>query len=105
MKKVHILKKKWLLGPWNSGSPLEVGHIDENNFKKIKTFYYHEKTFEYFLVCNGNAKLRIGSRIIEIKAGDVLMIEPGEKHGLVDISSDFECFVIKYPSDSKDNKL
>lgn len=103
MKMVRVSNEKWLFGPWESKSPVEIGCINKEVFgKKPRVYHFHKKIFEYFLVSKGWARLRVGDEIIKIKQGENIMVEPTERHGLVEISNDFECFVVKYPHAPKD---
>ena len=91
-------KKKWLLGIEGSKSPIEIGYID------ILTdqLHYHEHIHEYYIIISGNMKMIIDSKEIILKAGDILYVEPEEKHMISGGDKELKCFLIKWPNDSKD---
>jgi uncharacterized protein YjlB len=54
--------------------------------------HYHSTSHEALAVYNGTAKLRLGGepgQIVEVRAGDVILIPAGVAHQSIDASSDF----------------
>lgn len=48
-------EKKWILGPWNSQSPVEIGYITEAK----GTTHVHKEIFEYYLIARGSLTIRV----------------------------------------------
>jgi mannose-6-phosphate isomerase-like protein (cupin superfamily) len=50
--------------------------------------HYHVRTEEIYYITHGTGRMRIGSEIREVKAGDAIAIPPGQKHKLWNTGSD-----------------
>ncbi len=50
--------------------------------------HYHIRTEEIYYITHGTGRMRIGSEIREVKAGDAIAISPGQKHKLWNTGSD-----------------
>jgi mannose-6-phosphate isomerase-like protein (cupin superfamily) len=50
--------------------------------------HYHVRTEEIYYITHGTGRMRIGSEIREVKAGDAIAIPPGQKHKLWNTSSE-----------------
>ena len=93
--------KKWLLGINSSKSPIEIGYFEE--VKDI--MHIHERVNEYYLVFSGNMTVGIEGKEYYFSAGDVIYIEPKEKHEVLRGSKDLRCFLIKWPHLPSDKKI
>lgn len=85
--------KGWHLGPWNSQMNIAVGYAHAG----IDEPHLHTQVHEVYLVAQGNSTVRVEQQTLELKAGDVLAIEPGEAHTFLDYSNDYFHFVIHTP--------
>ena len=85
--------KKWLLGIEGSKSPIEIGYID----KLIDQSHYHKRVHEYYIVVSGSMKMIVEGKEILIKAGNILYVEPKEKHMISGGNKELKCFLIKWP--------
>jgi len=77
----------WRCGHWN-GSPLEI--IVTNVMRSIpsgEAYHYHD-FHEYYVVLRGRATLHVEGHDLPIKAGMVVMVQPGERHRLIWIAPD-----------------
>jgi len=92
--------KKWLLGTENSRSPIEIGYFEIPNDR----YHYHEKVYEYYLVCSGELTILVDDKKIILRAGNVCCIEPKERHQVINGSKDLKCFLAKFPH-LPDNKI
>lgn len=64
---------------------------------EIGTPHHHEKQTEIFYFLNANGYFVVGDKKIEIKADDVLVIEPFDIHTAVnDTDRDFEYMAFKF---------
>lgn len=85
--------KGWFVGPWNSAVPTPIGYAN----KGIDELHFHEQMFEVYLVARGCSTAVINNQSITLKAGDMLIVEPGETHTFTDNSQDYLHFVIHTP--------
>ena len=85
--------KGWFVGPWNSTVPIPVGYANEG----INDLHYHTQMFEIYLVARGTSTAVVNQQSIELQAGDMLVIEPGESHTFCHSSDDYFHFVIQTP--------
>ncbi len=89
----YTMEKGWYLGPWNSRINIAIGYahcgIDEPHL--------HTGVHEVYLVAQGRSTVRVEQQTIELKAGDMLALEPGEAHTFLDSSNDYFHFVIQMP--------
>jgi len=85
--------KGWFVGPWNSPVPVAVGYANEG----IDLRHYHEQMYEVYLVARGHSTAVVNDQTIALKAGDLLVIEPGETHTFIESSAEYLHFVIHTP--------
>ena len=85
--------KGWLLGPWNSHVPIPVGYANQGIDEK----HIHRQMFEIYMVARGTSTAIVDNRVIEVKAGDVLVVEPSEAHTFIQSSADYMHFVVHAP--------
>ena len=94
-------EKTWIMGPWNSNSPIEIGYLT----KAKGTVHKHSEIFEYYVVLEGGLKLSIDVVEHELKKGEICLAEPEEVHGVIYTSYDLRCLLIKYPSRLNDKTI
>jgi uncharacterized protein YjlB len=85
--------KGWFVGPWNSAVPVAVGYAHEG----IQEKHYHGQMYEVYLVARGESTAVVGEREIGLRAGDLLVVEPGEGHTFRHSSPDYLHFVVHAP--------
>jgi mannose-6-phosphate isomerase-like protein (cupin superfamily) len=86
--------KGWFLGPWNSDLPVSVGFANEG----VDEPHLHARMTELYLVARGTSTIRIDDRTVELAAGDLLVVEPGEAHTFLASSDDYFHFVVHAPA-------
>ncbi len=91
-------ESKYLFGLDEFKSPIQVGFVDRP--EKLK--HFHSEVFEYFLVSSGHIIMEVDGSEIRVSSGEVLCVEPKEKHMVKECSEDFKCFIVKYPVNQKD---
>jgi uncharacterized protein YjlB len=83
----------WYFGPWNTDAQISVGYantgFDEPHLHTVPT--------EICLVARGTAQLRVEQQTLELAAGDVVAVEPGEAHTFLRSSPDYFHFVVHTP--------
>ena len=73
-------------GHWND-SPIEIG-LSELIYEVPKGEAYHFHDYhEYYLVMEGYGEMNIEGKMIPLKPGILLMVEPGERHEIASIDS------------------
>ena len=93
--------KGWFSGPWNSNLPIPVGYANEG----IKEEHYHSDMFEIYLIARGTTTIVVSGREVNLKAGDMIAVEPGETHTFLDSSNDYFHFVVQTPFVKEDKIL
>ncbi len=91
--------KGWFAGPWDSNLPVSVGYAN----KGIDEPHYHQQITEIYLIARGVAVIRIEQETVELSAGDMIVIEPGEAHTFLDSSPDYFHFVVHAPGLAGEN--
>ena len=85
--------KGWFYGPWNSNVPIPVGYANEG----INEKHVHRQMYEIYLVACGSSTAEVNGERVMLRAGDVLVVEPGETHTFLESSADYLHFVIQTP--------
>ena len=85
--------KGWYAGPWNSGLPVSVGYANAG----LDEPHVHSRVREIYLVARGTSALRVERETVELSAGDVIILEPGEAHTFLKSSPDYFHFVVHVP--------
>jgi mannose-6-phosphate isomerase-like protein (cupin superfamily) len=73
----------WICGHWN-GSPLEIG-VGLRSEVGAGEVRHHHPYREYFVVLEGSAELEVEGAPVPLRAGMVVMIEPGERHRVTSV--------------------
>lgn len=88
-----IVPKGWFLGPWNSHVPVALGYANEG----VNELHHHTQMFEIYLVARGTSTAVINQKPVQLNAGDMLVVEPGESHTFSHSSENYFHFVIQTP--------
>jgi mannose-6-phosphate isomerase-like protein (cupin superfamily) len=92
--------KGWFLGPWNSKVPIPLGYANRG----IDEQHYHKHMFEIYFVANGESTMVVDGKKTDLKAGDMVVVEPLEVHSFIRSSDNYLHFVINVPF-VKDDKV
>ena len=87
------LTKGWFVGPWNSSVPIPIGYANTG----IDEPHHHSQMFEIYFVAKGRSTAVVNQQSLLLKAGDILVVEPGESHTFSASSNDYFHFVIQTP--------
>lgn len=85
--------KGWFTGPWNSPVPVAVGWSDVG----VDEPHRHDAMYEIYLVARGDSVAVVGGTEVALRAGDMLVVEPGEAHTFVAHSDDYLHYVVQAP--------
>jgi len=104
MKHLHVDDRDWQEGKGyrkkrlldSAPLPAEVSFIQEVRFSKGSTIpaHYHRTQTEIFYVL-ARGSMVINDEEIRMEAGDVVVCEPGEVHGMPLVEEDFAFLVMK----------
>lgn len=73
----------WVCGHWN-GSPIEIGLGFRSDTGPHEVRHHHPYC-EYYVVLEGSAVIEVGTKHVPVRAGMVLMVEPGERHQVLSV--------------------
>ncbi|MFD4659679.1 cupin domain-containing protein [Kitasatospora sp. NPDC058444] len=62
--------------------------------------HYHRRQTEYIFFLEGECRYRFGSGVVDVKAGDLLVIEPMERHSTENSSAVLALFLTVKVDDS-----
>lgn len=74
-----------ICGHWN-GSPVEIGVTRMLTAPPPLEVEHCHEYHEFYLVLEGEAELRVEGRPIPLRAGTVIIVEPGERHHVTAVS-------------------
>lgn len=100
MQAVEVIKrsietsgKGWFAGSWDSGVPVALGYSDRG----VDEPHVHDSMYEVYFVARGTGAALVDGQPVELQAGDVLVVEPGEPHTFTNSSDDYLHFVVQAP--------
>jgi mannose-6-phosphate isomerase-like protein (cupin superfamily) len=85
--------KGWFAGPWNGTVPVAVGWADRG----VDEPHRHDRMNEIYLVARGESVAVVAGETVRLRAGDMLVVEPGESHTFISSSEDYLHFVVQAP--------
>ena len=84
MKQFNTDKNGWYCGFWNN-SPLAINFIPRKELYPHEKLHYHKDFYEYYLVIDGEMTLIVNQKEFYLKKHDLLMIEAGEIHRVINL--------------------
>jgi len=103
MKKYLPNDKNWYCGHWNN-SPIEIKYSEKTPLKKEEP-HFHLDIFEYYFVFNGEIVLEVEKEKVKLSRLELLMIEPREKHRIIEKNKDSSYLIIKDKSIPNNKKF
>jgi mannose-6-phosphate isomerase-like protein (cupin superfamily) len=85
--------KGWYAGPWNSDLTVSVGYANAG----VDEPHVHSRVAEIYMVARGTSEMRVEQETIMLRAGDVIVVEPGEAHTFLSSSPGYFHFVCHVP--------
>lgn len=85
--------KGWFTGPWNSPVTVAIGFADRG----VDDPHHHDQMCEVYLVAQGTSTMLVAGERLELSAGDMVVVEPGEAHTFTASSDDYLHFVVQTP--------
>jgi mannose-6-phosphate isomerase-like protein (cupin superfamily) len=90
-------------GHWN-GSPVEIGEGFLRAVPDSEVRHKHPY-HEFYVVLEGEAELEVAGERVPLRAGSVVMVEPGEWHEVVSVSDQGARWVIIKERSEPDSKV
>jgi len=86
-------EKQWI---FNDGSlPIQMRIMSAEEIQSVK--HVHKTMHEYFYLLRGNMKISVDNKVIELKKDDLIVIEPGESHHIIEKSTDLLLMLLMPP--------
>jgi mannose-6-phosphate isomerase-like protein (cupin superfamily) len=85
--------KGWYTGPWDSSLDISIGYANEG----VDEPHLHHRIAEVYCIARGTAQMRVNRETVLLRAGEAIVVEPGEAHTFVSTSPDYFHFVIQVP--------
>ncbi len=92
----------WICGHWN-GSSLAIGTGLRTEVGDGEVRHHHPYR-EYYVVLEGAAELEVEEQLIALRAGMVVMVEPGERHQVVAVGESGARWVVIQEHSAPDTK-
>ena len=90
---VRDTAKGWYVGPWNSALGVSIGYANEG----INEPHLHTRITEIYIVARGTSVMQVERETVNLAAGHLIIIEPGEAHTFISSSPDYFHFVVHTP--------
>ncbi|MCP4155686.1 MAG: cupin domain-containing protein [bacterium] len=84
---------KWIFN--NSAVPCQLRVMSAQEINSIK--HLHKTMHEYFYLVEGHLKLEVEGAVYSLGKDDILLIEPGASHHVVEASPDIKLLLIMPP--------
>jgi len=82
-----------ICGDFNN-APLKIARAVTNNVLQREIIHKH-KGFEFYIFLKGKAEMEIEGNLISVKKGDVILVESGENHRVINILEEIDYITIK----------
>jgi quercetin dioxygenase-like cupin family protein len=93
LKKNVGLEKQWI---FNDGSvPIQLRVISAVDIRREE--HLHKTMHEYFYVLQGDMKISINGNAMEMGKDDLVIVEPGERHYIIENSPDLQLLLLMPP--------
>jgi quercetin dioxygenase-like cupin family protein len=76
-------------------APLNIARAVTRQVLDEEKIHYHENDFEYYIFIRGKGKVLIGEQEWQYETGDVFLIEPMEKHKMVEILEETDYITVR----------
>lgn len=78
----------------DKGSPLAISRVITDKVFANEELHTHD-TYEFYMFVKGKAEMEINGKIIQVAAGDVILVEEGEKHRVTKVIEEIDYICIK----------
>jgi len=93
VKKKIGLEKQWI---FNDGSqPIQVRIMSTEEIRSKE--HFHKTMHEYFYLLQGRMKISVEGDVVELAKDDLIVVEPGERHHIIEQSADLLLMLLMPP--------
>jgi len=93
IKKKIGSEKQWI---FNDGSqPIQLRIMASEEIRSIE--HLHKTMHEYFYLIQGRMKISVDGNVVELVKDDLIVVEPGEKHHIIEQSADLLLMLLMPP--------
>ena len=92
LRKLHE-QKKWIFT--NSSMPIQLRVIRAEEINPV--MHLHQTMHEYFYVLQGHVTLMVKEQEFQLEQDDVMVVEPGERHNILHMSTDLVLLLMMPP--------
>lgn len=103
-KSKQYLKDCRICGSFNE-SPLAMARAVTKKVLESEKLHSHKNGFEYYIFLKGKAELMVEDKKIKVSEGDIILVEPGEKHKLNKVIEEVDYITIKTNPDLSDKEV
>lgn len=82
-----------ICGDFND-APLKIARAITGNVLERETTHSHHG-FEFYMFLKGKAELEVEDKVIVVEKGDVILIESGENHRILNVLEEIDYITIK----------
>ncbi len=104
MKRYKPNEDGWYCGWWND-SPLQINCAKRNEIYKNEALHFHKDFCEYYIVLDGYLVLSIDKKEHKLLPGEIIMVEPLEKHCVIEVPEDGCRYMTIKSKSYKNNKI
>ena len=88
--------REWIIKDPDSATMLRLA-ANTGEFNEPDNYHFHEGKQETYIFVRGTATIKVNDKEIKVTAGDVVTVDPGEKHAVLHGGKDLEHFVVQLP--------
>jgi quercetin dioxygenase-like cupin family protein len=93
VKKKIGSEKTWI---FNDGSqPIQLRIMTSEEIQSIE--HLHKTMYEYFYLLEGHIKISVDGNVKELSKDDLIVVEPGERHHIIEQSPDLRLMLLMPP--------
>jgi quercetin dioxygenase-like cupin family protein len=93
LKKKIGSEKTWIFS--DGSQPIQVRIMSAEEIQSKE--HFHKTMHEYFYLVQGRMKISVEGDIVELAKDDLIVVEPGERHHIVEQSADLLLMLLMPP--------
>lgn len=89
-----VIKKQWIFD--DGEHPIQLRIMTSDEIQSVE--HLHKSMHEYFYVLNGSLSISVDGKIYRMEKDDLISVDPGERHVIIEKSDDLILMLIMPPS-------
>jgi mannose-6-phosphate isomerase-like protein (cupin superfamily) len=85
--------------------PIQIRIMGAHQIPIPSIKHLHKTMHEYFIILQGCLKISVDKRFIDLKKDDLLVVEPGETHKIINFSNDLKLMLLMPPPVANDKVI